>query len=277
MCDVMLVEGAQQKYHKTIIEATNNMEDITMEDITKEAKGNKTKHSSPSSIDAFLSEESSLNNEELPSHLLLPDFDASTEAPTIRTSTPPPSIMNGSFVPSTPQPGALSAHMGKSLALSMEAMLLSSSIRTFSVTQVPSNSSVDMRSTFSVKTPLYPTSICQHSPATTLSSLQSTPSTLPSLNNSPTLQQIQSNGTMPSSSGTSLDTRCQGFQRLPLQRRAQTFKSLPSDLDTYFTRLLFTKRTPTERVLLLDQEQVSEWDIVVNPNGLVNDINDGSR
>jgi hypothetical protein len=77
MCDVMLVEGAQQKYHKTIIEATNTMEDITMEDITKEAKGNKTKHSSPSSIDAlFLSEESSLNNEELPSHLHFPDFDA---------------------------------------------------------------------------------------------------------------------------------------------------------------------------------------------------------
>jgi hypothetical protein len=275
-CDVML-EGAQQKYHKTIIEATNNMEDITTDDITKEAKGNKTKDSSPSSIDAFLSEESSLNNEELPSHLLLPDFDASTEAPTIRTSTPPPSVMNVSFVPSTPQPGALSAHMDESVALSMEAMLLSSSIGTFSVTQVPSNSSVDMRSTFSVKTPLYPTSICQHSPATTLSSLQSTPSTLPSLNNTPTLQQIQSNGTMPSSSGTSLDTRCQGFQRLPLRRRAQIFKSLPSDLDTSFTRTLFTKRTPTENVLLLDQKQVSEWDVVVNPNGLVDDINDGSR
>jgi hypothetical protein len=125
--------------------------------------------------------------------------------------------------------------------------------------------------------PLYSSSICQHSPATTLSSLQSTPSTLPSLNNTPTLQQIQSNGTMPSSSGASLDTRCQGFQRLPLRRRAQIFKSLPSDLDTSFTRSLFTKSPPTEKVLLLDQEQVSEWDIIVNPNGLVDDINDGSR
>jgi hypothetical protein len=279
------------------------MEDITMEDITKVAKDNKAKDSSPSSIDAVLTDESYWNddlvyllegaindnkakdsspsssywNEELSSHLLLPDFDASTEAPTIRTSTPPPSVMNGSFVPSTPNHVAFSAHMGESLALSMEAMSLSESIGTFSVTQVPSNSSVDMRSTFSVKTPLYPTSICQHSPATTLSSLQSTPSTLPSPNNTSTLQHIQSNGTMPSSSGTSLDTRCQPFHRRRLLRRVQIFKSLPSDLDTSFTRSLFTKRTSTEKVLLLDQEQVSEWDIVVNPSGHVDDINDGSR
>jgi hypothetical protein len=41
-------------------------------------------------------------------------------------------------------------------------------------------------------------------------------------------------------------------------------------------RMPFT-RTPTEKVLLLDQEQVSEWDIVVNLNGHVDDINDGSR
>jgi hypothetical protein len=288
------------------------MEDITMEDITKVAKDNKAKDSSPSSIDAVLTDESYWNddlvyilewaindnkakdsspsssywNEELSSHLLLPDFDASTEAPTIRTSTPPPSIMNGSFVPSTPQPGALSAHMGESLALSMEAMSLSNSIGTFSVTHVPSNSSFDLRSTFSVKTsPLYPSSICQHSPATTLSSLQSTPSTLPSLhntptctlpplNNTPTLQQIQSNGTMPSSSSTSWDTQL--FHDSQSLRRAQIFKSLPSELDTSFTRMLST-RTPTEKVLLLDQEQVSEWDIVVNPNGHVSDINEGSR
>jgi hypothetical protein len=39
----------------------------------------------------------------------------------------------------------------------------------------------------------------------------------------------------------------------------------------------FSIRTPTEKVLLLDQEQVSEWDIVVNPNGHVDGINDGSR
>jgi hypothetical protein len=254
------------------------MEDITTEGITKEAKDNKVKDSSPSSIaDAFLThtEESSLN-EELP-FLLLPDFDASIEAPTMRTSTLPPSVMNGSFVPSTPNHVALSAHMGRSLALSTEAMSLSDSIGTFSVTPVPS-SSFDLRSTFSVKTsPLYSSSICQDSSGTTLSSLQSTPSTLPSLNNTPTLQQIQSNGTMPSSSGTSLDTKCQPFHRCRLRRRGQIFKSLPSDLDASYARMRFTMRTPTEKVLLLDQEQVSEWDIVVNPNGHVDGINDGSQ
>jgi hypothetical protein len=256
------------------------MENITMEDITKEAKDNKVNDSSPSSIaDAFLTHtEDSSSNEELFPLLFLPDFDASTEAPTMRTSTPPPSVMNGSFVPGTPKPGAFSAHMGRSLALSTEAMSLSDSIGTFSVTPVPSNSSVDLRSIFSAKTsPLYPSSICQDSPATTLSSLQNTPSTLPSPNNTPTLQQIRSNGTMPSSPRTLLDTKCHRYIRCPLRRRGQIFKSLPSDLDTSYPKMHFSMRTPTEKVLLLDQEQISEWDIVVNPNGHVDDINDGSR
>jgi hypothetical protein len=235
------------------------MDDIIMEDITKESEDLKAKDSSPSSIDAFLPEE---EISWLTSPPLFPtDLDASTEAPTMRTRTPSPSIMDGSLVPSTPRPVALLEDMGRSLAASVETMSLSNSIGTFSVTHVPSNSSGDLRSTFSVKTPLYPSSICQYSPATTLSSLQSTPSTLPSLNNTPTLQQIQSNGAMFSSSGTS---NAPPSDRRPLLRSGKIF------IDVELT-------PPDEKVLLLHQEQVSEWDIVVNPNGHVNGINEGSQ
>lgn len=198
--------------------------------------------------------------------------------------------------------------MHESLAVSMEAM----SLGTFSVSREPSIRSGDLRSTFSVMTPLYPSSICHHSPATTLSSLQSTPSTLPSLNSTPTICGAMSSSSSPSRGGQ-CDTRAAAragesvrvgayggadslgdanelpdyddepdskssstsdglalfLQRRPLLRSGKIFEITTSSE--------FPSCPPPEKVLLLDQEQVSEWDIVVNPNGYIEGINEGSR